>query len=39
MACLFFALEALAKLVQFVILNDAKDLNLMKIRDSSLRSE
>jgi hypothetical protein len=31
--------EALAKVVHFVILNEVKDLNLMKIRDSSLRSE
>jgi hypothetical protein len=31
--------EALAKVVHFVIANDVKDLNLMTIRDSSLRSE
>jgi hypothetical protein len=32
-------IEALAKLVYFVILNEVRDLNLLKIRDSSLRSE
>ncbi len=31
--------EALAKLVYIVILNAVKDLKLLKIRDSSLRSE
>jgi hypothetical protein len=31
--------EVLAKMVHCVILNEVKDLNLMKIRDSSLRSE
>jgi hypothetical protein len=31
--------EALAKLVYFVILNEVKDLKLLKIRDSSHRSE
>jgi hypothetical protein len=34
-----FLLEALAKVVYFVSLNDVKDHNLLKIRDSSLRSE
>jgi hypothetical protein len=32
-------IEALAKLVYFVILNEVKDLKLLKIRDSSRRSE
>jgi hypothetical protein len=32
-------LQALSKPVLFVILNGVKDLNLLKIRDSSLRSE
>jgi hypothetical protein len=36
---IFWFSEALAKMVHFVILNVVKDLNLMKIRDSSLRSE
>jgi hypothetical protein len=31
--------EAFAKLVNFVILNEVNDLNLLKIIDSSLRSE
>jgi hypothetical protein len=31
--------EALAKVGYFVILNEGKDLNRMKIQDSSLRSE
>jgi hypothetical protein len=31
--------EALAKVAHFVILNKVKDLKLLKIRDSSLRSE
>jgi hypothetical protein len=32
-------LEAIAKPVFIVILNEVKDLNSLKIRDSSLRSE
>jgi hypothetical protein len=32
-------LEALAKVVHFVILNGVKDLKLLKIKDYSLRSE
>jgi hypothetical protein len=31
--------EAIAKVGHFVIKNDVKDLNLIKIRDSSQRSE
>jgi hypothetical protein len=31
--------EAIAKVTHFVILNEVKDLKLLKIRDSSLRSE
>jgi hypothetical protein len=31
--------EVIAKVVHFVILKDVEDLKLMKIRDSSLRSE
>jgi hypothetical protein len=31
--------EAPAKMVHFVILNEVKDLNISKIRDSSLGSE
>jgi hypothetical protein len=31
--------EALAKGVHFVILNEVKDLKLLKTRDASLRSE
>jgi hypothetical protein len=33
------AIEALAKVAHFVILNEVKDLKLLKIRDSALRSE
>jgi hypothetical protein len=33
------ALEAIAKPVFIVILNEVKDLRLLKMRDSSLRSE
>jgi hypothetical protein len=33
------AIESLAKVVHFVILNAVKDLNLLKILDSSGRSE
>jgi hypothetical protein len=32
-------MEAVAKAVLFVILNEVKDLNLLKIQDSSLCSE
>jgi len=43
MACFLFSvfcfLKALAKGVHIVILNEVKDLKLLKIRDSSLRSE
>jgi hypothetical protein len=31
--------EPVAKVAHFVILNEVKDLNLLKIQDSSLRSE
>jgi hypothetical protein len=32
-------IEALEKMVHFVILNEVKDLKLFRIRDASLRSE
>jgi hypothetical protein len=31
--------EVVAQVLHFVILNEVKDLNLLKMRDSSLRSE